>query len=183
MAWRCIFDSFENALITEATSPEWEHWLHGATEKIIHFGLNRRIAAYLEDLDGWRPEAEMSVEDALSENVRRAFEWCRSEQMGPEIKHLLSSFFQDWLADVHVESGASKPLLEKSLTKAHHALKQELSDNGRLRKALSVSLMPSQTRAHRWNDNLGGGMWKIGIAGAAIGGCTAAAVLLISQIT
>ena len=168
--------------MTEAASPEWEHWIYGASEKILHFGLNRKVAAYLDDLNGWRPEASMSVEDAMSENAGRFFTWCRSEQMEPEIKRWLTNFFQDWLSEIRFESGMTRPILEKSLRKTQKSLEKELGDNGRLRQTIKTSLMTTQQRALSWTDNLGGGLWKIMVFATCVGGISGSLVLAISQL-
>ena len=177
-----VFDSFESALMTEVASPEWEHWILSSSEKLLHFGLNRPISAFLNDLDGWRPEATMPVDEALSENVQRVFAWCRSEQMGPEIKRWLTHYFQDWLKELRFETDLTQPILEKSLKKAHQGLEKELGEKGRLRSAIKVSLTATQAHLHQWNQTLGGGLVKIPIIAAVIGGLSALAVGLISQM-
>ena len=177
-----VFDSFESALTTEVASPEWEHWIFGSSEKLLNFAINRTIAEYLDDLNGWRPDSTMSVEEALSENVKSVFSWCRSKQMEPEIKRWLTHLFEDWLSDLRFESGITRPLLEKSLNKAHYGLEMALDREGRLRKVVHVSLLPAQTKAKKWNTTLGGGLHKLPYMAAGIGFLTAAAVGLLAQI-
>jgi len=177
-----VYDSFESALMTEVASPEWEHWIFSSSEKLLHFALNRPISAYLNDLDGWRPEATMAVDEALSENVQRVFSWCRSEQMGPEIKRWLTHYFQDWLEELRFESGLSGPILEKSLEKAHSGLEKELGSGGRLRKAINSSLKSTQHHLRQWNKTLGGGTMKIQLVAVAIGTLSAVIVGLLGQV-